>query len=83
MNELQLMDKKNSDQHKELFDKLNDLAIKFAEFPEALSEKFDNRYAEKWTEKAWIMVISTIGGAILLAFLGLVLIQRVSAVFNY
>ena len=73
--------KNNSDQHKELYDGIKNLSITVAGLPKVLSDDFDNRYASKWAEKAWVWVIAFSSTIVLGAVIGSVVIDKVKAFF--
>jgi len=52
-----------------LEENLNKVKIQIAELPERLSEKFDERYASKNTEKVVYGLIGLAGGAIIIALM--------------
>ena len=52
-----------------LEENLNKVKIQIAELPERLSEKFDERYASKSTEKVVYSLIGVAGGAVIIALM--------------
>ena len=81
MTEFDKMEKANRDQHKELYEGIKELAIQIAKMPEKLSHKFDGKYAPKWTEKAWMWLIGTVGVMLVGAVMGQILINNAKAFF--
>ena len=69
--------KSNSDQHKELFNKVQGLSLDFAN----LFERMDKRYSLKWVEKGWIYVICLVTAGIVGALIKGVIIDSVKAIF--
>jgi hypothetical protein len=69
------------EQHDKIFTAITMIQLTIAEIPKKLQDENDNRYSMKWAEKAWIYVFSIVGGSLLLALLGSIIIQRGEAFF--
>lgn len=54
-------------------DKIEDIQISIAKLPEALTEKFDERYASKETEQYFKKAVGVVLTAVILAVLALVI----------
>jgi len=69
------------EQHDKIFTAITSIQLTIAEIPKKLQDENDNRYSMKWAEKAWIYTISVIGGSLLLAWLGTIIVGNVKAFF--
>ena len=71
--ECQAINKIMSDKLDTLSEDVKDVAIKVAELPELMADKFDNRYASKKTEQAVDRVMWLVITAVVIAGLAVVL----------
>jgi hypothetical protein len=78
----------NADGHQKLFnhvdkmkESISNIKIDSVKQEANLIERLDKKYAPVWTKQVIVWTMSVVGGAVLLAMVGSVLIPRVQAFF--